>query len=372
MQLSNAGTYSVVVSNSLGTATSSNAVLTVNPLVCVSPASGLVSWWRGESNALDQVGGNSGNLLGGAGFASGKVGQGFNFNGTSGYVQVPSSASLNLTNEITLECWYKDQGATVWYALMAKRSTPGGVPSAANFGLHINPAGGEGVEVFFFDANLGTYGVSDYLPVPASGVFHHIAATFKQVDAGHVLAGDALHLPAGERLGVESDSALGAPERNVDHRRLPRHGFRQGAHFVGVHRRVVAQPAFGRPAHAAVLDAVADEDFERAVVEPHRNLHADLAEGNLEQHLLLGRQTQPLGGQLEVAVNNLAGIGGGRRAHRAAPRGRGIGGAAHSPGRFCPLSSVPSLFGEPRCVARHRLWQPRSSSGPPRGAGARV
>ena len=63
-QLSDAGTYDVVVTNSAGTAISSNATLVVNvPAVCTPPASGLVSWWKGETNASDQADGNNGTLI---------------------------------------------------------------------------------------------------------------------------------------------------------------------------------------------------------------------------------------------------------------------------------------------------------------------
>ena len=76
---------------------------------CVPPPSGLVSWWRGEGNAVDQVGGNNGTPLNGVGFASGEVGLAFKFNGTNSYVEVPDSPSLQMTNELTIEFWVKRQ-----------------------------------------------------------------------------------------------------------------------------------------------------------------------------------------------------------------------------------------------------------------------
>ncbi len=48
VQLASAGNYSVVVANSAGTATSSNALLTVlSEPACITPPSGLVAFWRG-------------------------------------------------------------------------------------------------------------------------------------------------------------------------------------------------------------------------------------------------------------------------------------------------------------------------------------
>src|SRR4051794_12444443 len=72
---------------------------------CVAPPAGLVSWWRAEGNATDAVGVNNGTLVNGAGFAVGKVGQAFSFNGNNQIVSVPNVPSLNPTNGFTLETW---------------------------------------------------------------------------------------------------------------------------------------------------------------------------------------------------------------------------------------------------------------------------
>ncbi|MCX6928212.1 MAG: immunoglobulin domain-containing protein, partial [Verrucomicrobia bacterium] len=106
VQFTQAGNYAVWVTNAYGSCLSSNALLTVNPPPpCVPPPSGLVGWWRGESNAWDQLGVNPGMLRNGAGFGAGAVGQAFNLNGTSQYVEVPNSASLNPTGSISVEAW---------------------------------------------------------------------------------------------------------------------------------------------------------------------------------------------------------------------------------------------------------------------------
>src|SRR5581483_9842647 len=58
---------------------------------CIAPPTGLVSWWPGEANAYDIVGVNNGTVHPGVTFGTGKVGQAFSFNGTSGYVSIPAS-----------------------------------------------------------------------------------------------------------------------------------------------------------------------------------------------------------------------------------------------------------------------------------------
>jgi len=73
LQVSDAGGYQVVVTNAYGSTNSAVATLTVD--TCVSPAAGLVSWWRAEGNANDSASINNGALTNGAGFAPGKWGR---------------------------------------------------------------------------------------------------------------------------------------------------------------------------------------------------------------------------------------------------------------------------------------------------------
>jgi subtilase family serine protease len=108
VQLSQAGNYAVVVSNLVDAVLSSNATLTVTlpPTNCVTVPSGLVSWWPGEGNANDVVGTNNGVLVNG-GYTNGEVGQAFALVGTSDYVHVPASPSLDvgLGGGMTIEGW---------------------------------------------------------------------------------------------------------------------------------------------------------------------------------------------------------------------------------------------------------------------------
>ena len=72
---------------------------------CTAPPSGLVGWWQGEGNANDFTGTNNATLSpSGASYTAGRVGQGFRFDGTNGYVQIPDSNSLKPVN-ITCEAW---------------------------------------------------------------------------------------------------------------------------------------------------------------------------------------------------------------------------------------------------------------------------
>ena len=105
-QTTNAGGYSVLVTNVAGSVTSAVAVLTVNVAgSCLPPPTGLVGWWPGDGNAKDTTSTNNGTLQGGAtATAAGMVAQAFSFDGTNNYVQIPDAPALKPTN-LTIEAW---------------------------------------------------------------------------------------------------------------------------------------------------------------------------------------------------------------------------------------------------------------------------
>jgi hypothetical protein len=112
-QQSHAGNYSVVVGNPCGSATSSDAVLTVvTAPACVSPPSGLISWWPGNGALDDVAGGLTATALGAVGYASGKVSQAFQFSGANQNLEVANAAPLNPAAALTLEAWVYPTGNT--------------------------------------------------------------------------------------------------------------------------------------------------------------------------------------------------------------------------------------------------------------------
>jgi hypothetical protein len=74
--------------------------------ICVPPPVGLVSWWPGEGDAGDIFDAHDGTLRNGTTFASGLVGQAFQFDGVDDWVEVPNSSALNFgTQDFTVELW---------------------------------------------------------------------------------------------------------------------------------------------------------------------------------------------------------------------------------------------------------------------------
>jgi hypothetical protein len=138
----------------------------------VAAPSGLISWWKGENNALDVMGLNNGTGMNGLKYASGKVGQAFSFDGTDDYVEVPHSASLNLTSGLTLGTWFNLRSAD---ALLFSKGDSNGSQSDYSYGLAIMPDG---------SINLALYGTypADWWQSAAglvtTGQWHHVATTW--------------------------------------------------------------------------------------------------------------------------------------------------------------------------------------------------
>lgn len=162
---------------------------------CVVPPLGLVSWWPGDLNTRDIIGGNHGTRKLTAGFTDGMVGQGFSFDGV-GYIVVPDHASLDLTDELTVEFWFKYNSVpSLLQGLVAKRGSNAGDTPPTNYGASVG--GGLGFLLYYAD-NVTPERGGDFpeaqfnaaqslpAPMPAAGVFHHFAGTYRQTDATHV------------------------------------------------------------------------------------------------------------------------------------------------------------------------------------------
>jgi outer membrane protein assembly factor BamB len=179
VQSAQAGDYSVMV-RGFGEITSQVARLTVATVPAFPPS--VISWWPGEGDATDRVGGNNGRLFGGITFTTGKVGQALSFDGT-GYITIPDRANQR-PNEITIEGWFYVTGSLSegqefvfaskylqyagWILRMGRPGT--GAPSdfQPGFSIHREP-------------NLGITAVSSAEIVRSKWV--HLAGTYDGTDA---------------------------------------------------------------------------------------------------------------------------------------------------------------------------------------------
>src|SRR4030042_1436876 len=82
----------------------------------------LVAWWRFEGDLTDETGVNDGTGYGSITYASGKIGQALELNGTDDYVNVGDNTSLNFTNDFTVEAWINgDAFQSTYYDLITFR-----------------------------------------------------------------------------------------------------------------------------------------------------------------------------------------------------------------------------------------------------------
>ena len=93
-----------------------------NTTGCIAPREGLVSWWSGNGDANDLEGRNNGSLVNGAAFFnSGKVDQAFLLDGIDDHVRVEDSASLDITDQLSIEGWIYPTAFTVRYSLILSK-----------------------------------------------------------------------------------------------------------------------------------------------------------------------------------------------------------------------------------------------------------
>jgi hypothetical protein len=72
---------------------------------CAAAPPGITAWWPASGNANDIIANHRGTLNGGVSFTPGVVGEAFSFDGSSGYVQIPSSAALQPPSAISITAW---------------------------------------------------------------------------------------------------------------------------------------------------------------------------------------------------------------------------------------------------------------------------
>jgi hypothetical protein len=153
-------------------------VTVVPPPSCDPAPSGLVGWWRAESNALDSVGGNNGVLMNGAGYAPGKVGTAFQFNGVDSRVDLGDPENLKFTNSFSIEAWIWIDALPSWRGQIFFRGDPRGCLDP--YFLCVEP---NGAVRFHIEDDLGTVPCGVDLDTAAVSIqqWKHVAGV---LDAG--------------------------------------------------------------------------------------------------------------------------------------------------------------------------------------------
>lgn len=113
VQITNAGGYSVLITNTSGSTLSDTASLSVlapltNAPGCIIGASNMVNWWPGEGNPNDIFGANNCTPYYGFSYAPGKHVLAFHFDGSSGYL---TNGAASIPVPWTACMWVKRQDA---------------------------------------------------------------------------------------------------------------------------------------------------------------------------------------------------------------------------------------------------------------------
>ena len=143
---------------------------------CTPSPSGLVAWWPGDGFALDIQGANNGTLVGGVNYAAGEVGEAFNFGGANGYVSVPASPALDLTNAFTIEAWIQLNDLNTYYFIADKQpSGTAGNNYPGNFEFRVAPSGY--MELLHQPDTGDNYVLYGSTLSLSPAVWHHVAVT---------------------------------------------------------------------------------------------------------------------------------------------------------------------------------------------------
>ena len=141
---------------------------------CIQPPEGMVSWWPGDGNTDDIVGGNDGTLVNGTTFALGKVGEAFSFDGVDDVVWAAGTGIDDL-QELTIDAWVKlnsmDRDEERFVTLTGEKAVlrHDGFNSLGQLHFYMN----FGEE--YPDDDLHHIRVYDVLGV---GVWYHVAGTY--------------------------------------------------------------------------------------------------------------------------------------------------------------------------------------------------
>lgn len=162
------------------------------PPACTTPPAGMTAWWRADGSATDVVGGNDGTLVDGVTFTpipcatsvtkGGMVGQAFSFDGTTGYVLIPSSAALQPPDAISIDAWvyptkFNGPGSFGGRVIISKYNTFVPAARGVSWELMVRESGRVLWSVVD-DAQPNSY-FNAITDVPLTlGAWSHVAATF--------------------------------------------------------------------------------------------------------------------------------------------------------------------------------------------------
>ena len=163
---------------------------------------GVNSWWRAEDDAQDFIGTKHGTLVGNVRFEDGKMGRGFKFDGTDGYVQLPENA-FSPSLDFTFEAWF--QTSTRGVILGRQRTvSPYQIPQFGSTpAIYVDQNGKLRVQMFQDSNNRFTTSQTRV----DDNRYHHVAVTYHQNTNTRTVFLD------GENIGSHSGVQDASPQK---------------------------------------------------------------------------------------------------------------------------------------------------------------
>jgi hypothetical protein len=149
---------------------------------CITPPSGVVSWWPLDEPAgtttADIVGANPGTLVNGPvpSPLDGKVGNALSFDGVNDFVEVSDAASLDITSEITIDAWIKPTNFQLG-GIVTKFGFPTSSGPATGYGMFFRGDQGGVVDGFIGTGGTSFTRVVSNSPIPLNR-YSHVAMTY--------------------------------------------------------------------------------------------------------------------------------------------------------------------------------------------------
>jgi subtilisin-like proprotein convertase family protein len=158
---------------------------------------GAVALWRGETNVVDSISGNNG-VANDIDYTDGQVGKAFVFNGTSSYIEVPASPSLDVgtsSSGFTLDTWV-NWAAPAYLADLFEWNTGSGSGDApVGLAFTIGPYNGTGdpnsgegdLTANLEDTTTAFHTISTLVNLITVGSFQHVALTYDRISGNAVI-----------------------------------------------------------------------------------------------------------------------------------------------------------------------------------------
>ena len=168
----------------------------------LTPPSGLVGWWTGDSNVVDLVNANNVTLANGATYATGQVNAAFALDGVNDTVQAADSSAWAFgTNEFTIELWANFTATNGQRALVAS-DTGGGAQNKWIFWVN------NGSLQFHINGTPGAAFIGTNAFAPTLNQWYHLAVTRKSTNYVFYVNGSAFATNSDSRAVPDANGPL--------------------------------------------------------------------------------------------------------------------------------------------------------------------